>query len=127
MEMQAVDRAHRIGQQKPVSVHRILVEGTVEDRIIELQNRKRKFVDAALDENASRSVGRLGRDELVFLFGNNDGPSRATMDRPRVSHDTGMVNHGGLGSNTQSFRSDMPVYPSLGGSGSSSAFSSYSR
>ncbi|OBT91558.2 hypothetical protein VE01_10390 [Pseudogymnoascus verrucosus] len=127
VEMQAVDRAHRIGQQKPVSVHRILVEGTVEDRIIELQNRKRKFVDAALDENASRSVGRLGRDELVFLFGNNDGPSRATMDRPRVSHDTGIVNRSGLGSNTQSFRSDMPVYASLGGSGSSSAFSSYSR
>jgi hypothetical protein len=127
VEMQAVDRAHRIGQQKPVSVHRILVEGTVEDRIIELQNRKRKFVDAALDENASRSVGRLGRDELVFLFGNNDGPSRATMDRPRVSHDTGIVNRSGLGSNTQSFRSDIPVYASLGGSGSSSAFSSYSR
>lgn len=124
--MQAVDRAHRIGQQKPVSVHRILVEGTVEDRIIELQNRKRKFVDAALDENASRSVGRLGRDELIFLFGNNDGPGRATMDRPRISHDTGMANHGGLGSNTQSIRSDMPVYPSINGSGSSSAFSSSS-
>ncbi|KFY47309.1 hypothetical protein V494_00064 [Pseudogymnoascus sp. VKM F-4513 (FW-928)] len=108
VEMQAVDRAHRIGQQKPVSVHRILVEGTVEDRIIELQNRKRKFVDAALDENASRSVGRLGRDELIFLFGNNDGPGRATVDRPNVSHNTGMVNHGGLGSNTQSIRSGMP-------------------
>lgn len=127
MEMQAVDRAHRIGQQKPVRVHRILVQGTVEDRIIELQNRKRKFVDAALDENASRSVGRLGRDELIFLFGNNDGPVRATMDRPRVGHDTGMVNYGGLGSNTQSIRSNMPVYPSIGGSGSSSAFSSHSR
>ncbi|KFZ01224.1 hypothetical protein V500_00843 [Pseudogymnoascus sp. VKM F-4518 (FW-2643)] len=124
VEMQAVDRAHRIGQQKPVSVHRILVEGTVEDRIIELQNRKRKFVDAALDENASRSVGRLGRDELIFLFGNNDGPGRATMDRPRISHDTGMANHGGLGSNTQSIRSDMPVYPPINGSGSSSTFSS---
>jgi hypothetical protein len=125
--MQAVDRAHRIGQQKPVSVHRILVEGTVEDRIIELQNRKRKFVDAALDENASRSVGRLGREELIYLFGNNDGLGRATMDRPRVGLDAGMANHGGLGSNTQSIRPDMPVYPSMGGSGSSSAFSSSSR
>ncbi|KFX97368.1 hypothetical protein V490_02828 [Pseudogymnoascus sp. VKM F-3557] len=116
VEMQAVDRAHRIGQQKPVSVHRILVEGTVEDRIIELQNRKRKFVDAALDENASRSVGRLGREELIYLFGNNDGPGRATMDRPRVGLDAGMANHGGLGSNTQSIHPNMPGYPSMGGS-----------
>jgi hypothetical protein len=124
--MQAVDRAHRIGQQKPVSVHRILVEGTVEDRIIELQERKRKFVDAALDENASRNVGRLGREELIFLFGNNDGPGRATIARPPVDLGVGAANHGGLGSNIQSIRTDMPGYPPVGGSGSSSAFSSSS-
>jgi SNF2 family DNA or RNA helicase len=66
--MQAVDRAHRIGQQKLVKVHRILVENTVEDRIIDLQNRKRKFVEAALDEKASQGLGRLGRQELMYLF-----------------------------------------------------------
>ena len=49
IEMQAVDRAHRIGQQKPVKVHRILVESTVEDRIIVLQNRTRKLVEAGTD------------------------------------------------------------------------------
>jgi hypothetical protein len=124
--MQAVDRAHRIGQQKPVSVHRILVEGTVEDRIIELQNRKRKFVDAALDENASRNVGRLGREELIFLFGNNDGPGRATIARPHVDLGVEVANHSGLGSNSQSIRTNIPVYPPVGGSSSSSAFSSSS-
>lgn len=69
IEMQAVDRAHRIGQQRPVEVHRILIQKTVEDRIIELQERKKKLVDEALSEGASKSLGRLGLRELAFLFG----------------------------------------------------------
>lgn len=69
IEMQAVDRAHRIGQQREVEVHRILIAGTVEDRIIELQEKKRALVESALDEKASASVGRLGVRELAFLFG----------------------------------------------------------
>jgi hypothetical protein len=69
IEMQAVDRAYRIGQQRPVEVHRILIEKTVEDRIIELQERKRKLVDSALDEGASKSLGRLDVQQLAFLFG----------------------------------------------------------
>jgi hypothetical protein len=81
--MQAVDRAHRIGQQKPVKVHRILVEKTVEDRIIELQNKKRQLVEAALDEKASRGLGRLGQQELIYLF--NGGAERETAPRPAVS------------------------------------------
>lgn len=69
IEMQAVDRAHRIGQQRPVEVHRILIQETIEDRIIELQERKKKLVDEALSEGASKSLGRLGVRELAFLFG----------------------------------------------------------
>lgn len=69
IELQAVDRAHRIGQQRPVTVHRVLVEGTVEDRIIELQERKRALVDSALDEGESRNLGRLNVRELGHLFG----------------------------------------------------------
>ncbi len=77
VEMQAVDRAHRIGQMRPVKVHRILVKGTVEDRIIALQEKKRKLVESALDEHASRQVGRLGQAELIYLFNNNE--ERETM------------------------------------------------
>ncbi|KUI73471.1 hypothetical protein VM1G_08954 [Cytospora mali] len=68
IEMQAVDRAHRIGQQKPVQVHRLLVRETVEDRITELQEEKRKFVDAALDEGESKNLGRLSTRDLQYLF-----------------------------------------------------------
>lgn len=109
--MQAVDRAHRIGQRKPVTVHRILVKGTVEDRIIELQNRKRKLVEAALDENASRKVGRLGREELIFLFGNSDGPERATLARHPDSLGVGISNHGNFGLGGRPILGGRPVHP----------------
>jgi SNF2 family DNA or RNA helicase len=69
IEMQAVDRAYRIGQQNAVEVHRILIQSTVEDRIIELQEKKRTLVNAALDETANKSLGRLGARELAYLFG----------------------------------------------------------
>lgn len=72
IEKQAVDRAHRIGQQKPVQVHRLLVKETVEDRIIALQEQKRQFVDAALDEGESKQVGRLSLQDLQYLFNGRD-------------------------------------------------------
>ncbi|KAK4250903.1 SNF2 family N-terminal domain-containing protein [Corynascus novoguineensis] len=71
IEAQAVDRAHRIGQQREVKVHRILVKETVEDRILALQESKRKLVEAALDEGQSKNVGRLSEQELAYLFGVN--------------------------------------------------------
>lgn len=71
IEMQAVDRAHRIGQQREVKVHRILVKETVEDRILNLQEEKRNLVEAALDEGSSKNLGRLSERELAYLFGVN--------------------------------------------------------
>ncbi|KAM5346787.1 hypothetical protein ACJ41O_009792 [Fusarium nematophilum] len=68
IEMQAVDRAYRIGQQREVKVYRILTENTVEDRIVELQDRKKEIVEAALDEAESVKIGRLSENELKFLF-----------------------------------------------------------
>ena len=73
-EAQAIDRAHRLGQMKPVEVHRMFIDGeglpngTVEDRILELQEKKRQLVESALDENEGRSVARLGVRELGYLF-----------------------------------------------------------
>ncbi|MEU3935807.1 DEAD/DEAH box helicase [Streptomyces sp. NPDC029044] len=48
VEAQATDRAYRIGQTRPVQVHRIVAEGTIEDRIAELLLRKRELADAVL-------------------------------------------------------------------------------
>lgn len=69
VEDQAVDRAHRIGQKKPVTVHRVLVKGTVEDRILDLQEKKRELVNTALSEEGAQGVGRLSMQELRGLFG----------------------------------------------------------
>ncbi|KAK3372015.1 SNF2 family N-terminal domain-containing protein [Podospora didyma] len=68
VEMQAIDRAHRIGQRREVQVHRILIKETIEDRIIELQEQKRELVDAALDSGGSNAA-RLSQRDLAFLFG----------------------------------------------------------
>lgn len=44
LENQAIDRVHRIGQSKNVEVHRIFINDTVEDRILELQNKKQVII-----------------------------------------------------------------------------------
>jgi superfamily II DNA or RNA helicase len=48
VEDQATDRAHRIGQDRPVQVHRLVAEGTVEDRIAELLRSKRSLAEAVV-------------------------------------------------------------------------------
>lgn len=71
IEMQAIDRAYRIGQKSAVEVHRILVKDTVEDRIVELQERKRHMFDAVLNKNTSSCLWRLDELQLGYLLGAN--------------------------------------------------------
>ncbi|CAN8245081.1 unnamed protein product [Cochlearia groenlandica] len=68
-EDQAIDRAHRIGQTRPVSVVRFTVEDTVEDRILALQQKKRMMVASAFgeDEKGSRQ-SHLTVEDLSYLF-----------------------------------------------------------
>ncbi|KAK5109912.1 hypothetical protein LTR62_006401 [Meristemomyces frigidus] len=77
IEEQAIDRAHRLGQQRPVRVHRMLIENTVEDRIRAIQEKKRTLIGEALDEKAGNSVSRLGMQELAYLFGVTGNPGAA--------------------------------------------------
>lgn len=49
-EAQAVDRAHRIGQQRPVTVYRLVSGGTVEEKVVALQERKRELFSAVVDD-----------------------------------------------------------------------------
>ncbi|KAJ3088690.1 hypothetical protein HK102_008181 [Quaeritorhiza haematococci] len=67
LEDQAIDRVHRIGQQKPVHVHRLSIGSTVEDRILVLQEQKREVAAGALGEGDIK-LGRLSLRELIFLF-----------------------------------------------------------
>ena len=53
-ENQATDRAHRIGQTKPVFVHKLVCRGTIEDRILDLQKHKSALVEALLSADTSK-------------------------------------------------------------------------
>ena len=66
VEEQAADRAHRIGQDRPVMVYRLVAKDTVEERILELQAKKKALADAALGE-AERAAG-LTREDLLALL-----------------------------------------------------------
>ena len=69
IEEQAIDRAHRLGQKLDVKVHRLLIQDTVEDRIIALQEKKREMINEALDDGAGQRLSRLSVQELGYLFG----------------------------------------------------------
>ncbi|MFG2115720.1 DEAD/DEAH box helicase [Streptomyces sp. NPDC048718] len=66
VEEQATDRAYRIGQTRPVQVHRLVAEGTVEDRIAELLARKRALADAVLG-GGEAALTELTDSELAEL------------------------------------------------------------
>ena len=57
-------------------MHRILIAETVEDRIIDLQEKKRALIGEALDEKASQNIARLGVQELAYLFGVTRNPNQ---------------------------------------------------
>jgi len=67
VEEQAADRAHRIGQDKPVMLYRLVAKDTVEERILALQQRKRDLAEAALGEGGA-ALG-LTRADLLSLLG----------------------------------------------------------
>ena len=65
-ENQATDRAHRIGQTKPVFVHKLVCRGTIEDRILELQKHKSALVEALLSEETAKL--RIDPETLSHLL-----------------------------------------------------------
>ncbi|HET7070304.1 MAG TPA: DEAD/DEAH box helicase [Nocardioides sp.] len=66
VEDQATDRAHRIGQTRPVQVHRMITEGTVEEKVAELLRRKRSLADSVLAQGET-ALTELSNEELLDL------------------------------------------------------------
>ena len=69
VEDQASDRAHRIGQKRPVTVYRIVAKDTIEEKIIDLHKHKRDLADSLLDE--TDMSGKISADELLSLLKGN--------------------------------------------------------
>ncbi|MBN8867209.1 MAG: DEAD/DEAH box helicase [Solirubrobacterales bacterium] len=66
VEEQATDRAHRIGQEKTVQVHRLIAEGTIEDRIASIHETKRELADAIVSSGEA-ALTELSNDDLTEL------------------------------------------------------------
>ncbi|SPQ26864.1 46f74759-7ce9-4dd2-8ba3-1693d13fdf13 [Thermothielavioides terrestris] len=89
VEEQAIDRVHRLTQTVDVVVYKLTVADTVEARILELQDKKRKLADAAIEAGTARRRGKdqlkLGLQEILELFKHDartDGGGRAVYDDP---------------------------------------------
>jgi len=67
VEMQAADRAHRIGQDKPVFIYKFIARDTVEEKILELQSRKRELVEQLISAEGS-FFKSITRDDVKVLF-----------------------------------------------------------
>ena len=66
VEAQATDRAHRIGQERPVTVYRLVTKDSIEERIVELHREKRAIADALLDDTGAYEA--LSGEQLASLL-----------------------------------------------------------
>jgi len=66
VEQQAIDRVHRIGQERPVMVFKCLVAGTIEERMVVYQSQKKELIESIIEE---QSIRHLNIDEIKALFG----------------------------------------------------------
>ena len=68
VDAQAHARAHRIGQTRPVFVHQLAIEGSIEERMLELQARKRALADGLLGRDGGERLQKFSADEIDRLL-----------------------------------------------------------
>jgi hypothetical protein len=102
VEEQAIDRVHRLNQTVDVTVYRLSIHDSVEERIVELQEAKRKLAAAALE--GGKTMGKLSMQDMLALFKRDaeydhrhvdDGDDHAIFARTKVLEsptDTGVFN-----------------------------------
>ena len=69
VEDQATDRAYRIGQTRPVTVYKLIARGTVEEKILKLQEKKRGLIGAAIGDEAQPMMTGLSETDMRDLLG----------------------------------------------------------
>ncbi|OMJ14027.1 DNA repair protein RAD16 [Smittium culicis] len=67
VEDQAMDRIHRLGQYRPIKTTRLIVQNSIEARIVEIQNRKRDLFMSTVGKDAN-ALSRLTKEDMEFLF-----------------------------------------------------------
>ncbi|MFF8382406.1 SNF2-related protein [Streptomyces kanasensis] len=104
VEAQATDRAYRIGQTQPVQVHRLVAEGTVEDRIADMLTRKRRLAESVLGGAGEAALTELTDAELAELVelrgpGGGAGADTAASGHPGTGR-TGVAGSTGVAGGT---------------------------
>ena len=66
-QCQAIDRVHRLGQFKPMKVVSFIIEGTIEERMLKLQEKKAAVFEATVGGDVSNAM-KLSEDDFKFLF-----------------------------------------------------------
>lgn len=86
-ENQANDRAHRIGQDKPVFVYRLIAAGSIEERITELQQRKASLADSILENGSAAGPGFSESDLNALLEPLPGAPAKKSRGRRKAAHE----------------------------------------
>lgn len=79
VEEQAIDRVHRLNQTQDVIVHKLTIKNSVEERILELQERKRELAKQTIEGQKGAKGGNLSLNEMLRLF-RHDGEKDAKLD-----------------------------------------------
>jgi SNF2 family DNA or RNA helicase len=66
VEDQASDRSHRMGQQRPVTIYRLVAKHTIEEGIVELHHHKRELADSLLE--GTDAAGRMSSDDMLSML-----------------------------------------------------------
>ncbi len=66
VEDQASDRAHRMGQKRPVTIYRIVAKNTIEEKIVQLHQQKRDLADSLLEGTELSS--KMSTDDLINML-----------------------------------------------------------
>ncbi len=82
VEDQATDRAHRIGQRRPVTVYRMITRATIEEQVVALHARKRNLVEGLLA--GADAAGKLSTEDLIDLIRSGGQPGGPATSPPRA-------------------------------------------
>jgi SNF2 family DNA or RNA helicase len=77
VENQASDRAHRIGQTKPVFIYKLVASNTVEEKIMDMQKNKQQLADQTINQTERTALSGLTSDDILSLFAGQDSTSSA--------------------------------------------------
>jgi hypothetical protein len=86
VEEQAIDRVHRLTQTVDVIIYKLTVSKTVEERILELQDKKRELAEQAIEGGMRKEALKLGLNEIINLF-----KPGSSADNPSIIADISSV------------------------------------